>query len=128
MNEAIRICGCALIFIAAAAVIKETKGEHARLLSAAALIVVFLYASGSVGELISYLRGISEGSSAGKYMGRLLKAGAIAFITDTTADICRCSDESAVAGYVEFAGRAEILLLSLPLIDEMISLSLGLLS
>ena len=127
MNEALKICGCALLFIAASAVMHESGGKRDVFLPAAAIMTLLIFSVSSIGEIALYLRGITEKSTVSGYLGLLFKAGAIAFITDLTAEICRSSNEGTVAGYVEFAGRTEILLLSLPLIDEILAMSLGLL-
>lgn len=126
MSEVLKICGCALLFIAASGIMRGT-GKTLPLFPAAAVTTLLIFSLGSVGEIVAYLRGITEKSTVNQYLGVLLKAGAVALITDFAADICRSSDEGTIAGYVEFAGRTEIILLSLPLIDDILSMSLGLL-
>ena len=49
-------------------------------------------------------------------------------MTQYVADICRESGESAAASGVETVGKLEILLLSLPLIDEILRVAERLLS
>ena len=58
----------------------------------------------------------------------LLKALGIASAAQITADICRDAGEAAIAGQVEMLGRAEILLLSLPLAMQILTVARDLLS
>ena len=103
MSEVLKICGCALLFIAASAVMHESGGKREFFFPVAAVITLLSFSVGSIGEIVSYLRGITEKSAVSVYLGLLFKAGAVALITDLTADICRSSNENTVAGYVEFA-------------------------
>ena len=44
-------------------------------------------------------------------------------LAQTTGDICRDCGENAVAGKIEFAAKCAIMLLSLPVIKNILSLS-----
>ena len=55
-----------------------------------------------------------------EHAGVLLSAIGIAILTQTVSEICRDCKEGTVAGYVELAGRIEILLLCLPLLAEIL--------
>jgi stage III sporulation protein AD len=70
------------------------------------------------GTVIAYVRELSEGAGTpdGETWSILLKALGIAFLTETAASVCRDSGEGGMAGWVELAGKLEILLLSFPLI------------
>jgi stage III sporulation protein AD len=52
----------------------------------------------------------------------------IALLTQFCADVCRESGESGAASTVELTGKMEILLLCLPLLDEILSAARELLS
>jgi stage III sporulation protein AD len=53
----------------------------------------------------------------------LLRALGITYLTSISADICRSSGEASVAGYIESAGRVELLLLAVPLFSELFELA-----
>ncbi len=57
----------------------------------------------------------------------LLSALGIAILTQTVSEICRECKETAVAGYVEMAGKLGILALCVPLLKEILSVVEGLL-
>ena len=76
---------------------------------------------------VSYLTGLlSEKQS--HYATILLKALGIAFLTHCAADLCKESGEVGLATGVESVGKLEILLLCLPLMEELLAVAKGLLS
>ena len=78
--------------------------------------------------LVRWIRENLVGGSAERYADILLGALGIALMTGICADICRDCREPSIAGYVEMAGRLEILLLCLPLIAEILETVSGLLA
>lgn len=77
--------------------------------------------------IIETLISMMKNSAIADHAGILLSAIGIAVLTQTVSEICRDCKEGAVAGYVELAGRLEILLLCLPLIAEILGVVEGLL-
>lgn len=57
----------------------------------------------------------------GDYAAVLFKAVGICLLTQLAGDVCRDSGESSIATKVELAGRTAILLLTLPMIREVLS-------
>ena len=57
----------------------------------------------------------------GDYAAVLFKAVGICLLTQLAGDVCRDSGESSIAAKVELAGRTAILLLTLPMIREVLS-------
>ena len=57
----------------------------------------------------------------GDYAAVLFKAVGICLLTQLAGDVCRDSGESSIATKVELAGRTSILLLTLPMIREVLS-------
>ncbi len=71
--------------------------------------------------VIEYVNFLAEQYSI-KYLSVLWKSLAISILSSTAADICRSSDEGAIAEKVELLGKCELLVLSLPLIRELTEL------
>ena len=86
-----------------------------KLSSAVFFLGAILYAAR---PLVETLVSMTEGSAMAEHAGVLLSAIGIAILTQTVSEICRDCKEGTVAGYVELAGRIEILLLCLPLLAE----------
>lgn len=62
------------------------------------------------------------------YLSVLWKAVGISFICATAADLCRSAEEEAIASKVELIGKCELLVLALPLFQELTDLILQVLS
>lgn len=71
--------------------------------------------------VIEYLNMLSEQYSV-KYVSVLWKSLAVSMLTTTASDICRASEEHAIAEKVDLLGKCELLVLSLPLIRELTEL------
>ncbi len=58
-----------------------------------------------------------------EYMEIILKTLAIAYMTQISSEMCRECGESSIAFGVEAVGKIEIIILSLPMINNIISMS-----
>ncbi len=116
-----KICGGALLCTVAIVVLRQLGRDGALplqwlgilLLTGAGLallepVIVF------AGELAAAC-GITETASL------LLRALGVALLCQLCADLCRQSGETTIAAGVETAGRAQILLLSLPKLRELLA-------
>ena len=66
---------------------------------------------------------IAAESGIGAYFGIMLKAVAISLCCKAGAEICRDCGENSLASKLELAGKAGILLLSLPLLGGILSMA-----
>ena len=116
--EGARIGGLALVGLVALLVLRQYKPEWAVFIRMAVTVVSMGIILSMAGTVITYVTDLTEGTGAldGATWSLLLKALGIAFLTETAASICRDSGEASLAGWVEMAGRLEILLLAFPLI------------
>lgn len=124
----LKLCMLAMVVVAAAILIRQWKSDFSILLRLSAVVLFGLAAISAATPLIEYLTRLASVSGLAPYAETLLKALGIAFLTQYVADICRESGESAAASGVETVGKLEILLLSLPLIDEILRVAERLLS
>ena len=110
-------------------ILKQYKPEWGALLRMAVTVVAMGGILSMAGGILSYLQELTEGvgGDAADTWLILLKALGIAFLTETAASICRDSGESGLAGWVEMAGRLELLLLSFPLIRTVLDTAVALL-
>ena len=116
--EGARIGGLALVGLVALLVLRQYKPEWAVFIRMAVTVVSMGIILSMAGTVITYVTDLTEGTGAldGATWSLLLKALGIAFLTETAASICRDSGEASLAGWVEMAGKLEILLLAFPLI------------
>ncbi|MBQ8509298.1 MAG: stage III sporulation protein AD [Clostridia bacterium] len=119
----LQYCGIALCALAAVLVLKGMKSELAGLASLAAAVILL---GGALAEFLPVLRQLTDsvaGTSFSGYMETLLKALGITLAVQFSAELCRDAGESAIASKLELAGKAEILLLTLPLLRELMQLA-----
>ena len=119
----IRLCGVAIISVVAAVLVKRVKADFGAFVSIIAAVVIFGAAVSAVVPLTSYVSELAETSGFGIYAETIIKSLAVTLLAQTTGDICRDCGENAVAGKIEFAAKCAIMLLSLPVIKNILSLS-----
>lgn len=119
----IKLCGIAIISVVAATVVKKIKPDFGAFVSILAAIVIFGAAISTVTPVTSYIGELSELSGFGIYTETIIKSLAVTLLAQTTGDICRDCGESAIAGKIEFAAKCAIMLLSLPVIKNILSFS-----
>ena len=128
--DAVKVGGLALVGLTALVLLRQWKPEWAVFLRLAVTVVSLGVILTLLVGSFSYLRELTAGLG-GDPTGMweiLLKALGIAFLTETAAAICRDSGEGGLAGWVEMAGKLELLLLSFPLIRTVLDTAVALLS
>lgn len=119
----LRICLLAITALTLAIVIKQWKADLLPLVRLAAVLVFAFLLISSAAPLISFLRSMMNTSAASKYTEVMLKALGVAILTQCCSEICKECGESGIATGVEMAGKLEIMLLSLPLINDVLKLA-----
>ncbi len=121
MSTIIKICGIALIGLICVSVIRGTKNELSGFVSAATGLVILGASIALLYPVIKFIYEITEQTEFAVYIETILKALGIAVISESAADICRDCGENAIAAKVEFAAKASIMLLSLPIVESLLS-------
>lgn len=115
---AIGLCGVII-----ASMVKGYKPEFATYIVIATVMIIFamiLYKLTAVFEFLGSIYGqISYGKT---FFPIILKVLAVAYVADFTAQICRDSGESAIAGKVELAGKVFIFYLAVPVMVSVLGL------
>ncbi len=97
--------------------IKSTRPELALMISLTTGIVLLLYTSNTLGDVINQFGQIVSKSGVDEgYFKIALKSCAVAYITEFASALCKDAGENAIAVKTEFAGKITILFLSLPII------------
>lgn len=116
----LRICGGALIVAFVTLIIRQYKPEMTMPVTVAGAVLILLTAVLRLAPQIEYVSGLWFAEELRGYAAPLVKSLGVALIAQTTSDICRDMGENGAAAKVEFAGKVEIMLLCLPLIDELL--------
>ena len=117
--------GIAAVGAALAVIIKQYKPEYALAVSLSTGVVIMYIALKTVYPVLSDLDYILKATNMqSAYIEVLLKSLGICFITQLAADACRDSGQGAIAAKVEMAGKAAILVISMPLFRALLNLAM----
>ena len=119
MDSIIKIAVSAILISAIGMLIKNIRPELSVPVSVSAVVIIF---SALVPELIKATE-LTKTYSDSPYLKTVLKIMCIAYITHFTADICRNSGESALASGVELSGKISVMVLTLPLVGNLVKLA-----
>ncbi len=128
MTVLIKICGGAIIAAILVFVIKEgSKTASAVLVAFTALLLL----SGAVlrfSSSIESVKALLDESGMSSYGTLMIKSLGIGIVVKTASGICRDLGQESVSSGIELAGKAEILILCLPLILDTVETLKGLLT
>ena len=118
-----KYCGAALCALCAVILLRGQKSGFSTGVAATASILLL---GATISELLPAIReiiGLANESGVGKWMEIMLKTLGVAVVVQLGADICRDSGETSIASKLEMVGKAEIILISLPLMRELLALA-----
>ena len=124
--ELLQVVGVASLAAVLVSVLKDSGSKYASVTICAAGAILAIYAMLKIKPMIETLSAYLEGYGMGKYTGVLLKALGIGYLTQIGADICRDLGAESIAGKLELCGHIELLLLCLPLIENLLGISFSL--
>ncbi len=116
------VCGLVIAVMIFLLLIRRFNPELAPPLSLCLTILLTLSALAALVPLLSYLQELELGKFD-QYLPYLLKSMGISLISSTASDLCRDCGEGSVASKLEMLGKCEIVVLSLPLLRELLSLA-----
>lgn len=119
----IKYCGAALCALAAILTLRSQKSEFAGLVSLAAAVILLGSAVITFLPVFDFISDTISDTAFSGYMSTLAKALGITLAVQLSAEVCRDAGETALASKLELIGKAEILLLCLPLIGELLTLA-----
>ncbi len=119
----IQICGAAICCLIASFILKEHRMGFSIFLSILGGIFITAAAVKGLYPVIEFIKDISEDSAFSKYIPIMIKALGIAFAVQITSDICKDAGESGLASKLELFGKVQLIIISLPLISDLINLA-----
>ena len=127
MNE-IRACGIVLCALIICVVFKSIKSEYSLFVRIVVTIAIFGVSLSVFYPVLTYILEISKNTTIHPYIPILFKALGIAFSVQITADICKDSGEEALGDKISLFGKAQILVISIPIIKNLFKLTENLLN
>ncbi len=113
------LCGAAICVVFMSLIMKEVKKDYAFLLSLSIGILFFGIILYQMRDVIAYITALSDTLPNKTYVISLLKALGIAYTAGITQEICKSCGENTVSGYIEAVGKAEIILVCLPMLRDL---------
>lgn len=123
MSDSFKICALGIVFAIVCVLIKNYRGEFLIPVRLASIIVIFATVIALISPIIKFLNEIMGQTIPFEYMEIILKTLAIAYMTQISSELCRECGENSIAFGIETVGKIEIVILSLPLISNVISMS-----
>lgn len=129
MDTVAAVIGVLLCAAMLCTVLRTQRPEIATCLAlAAGAAVLFLILKQILPLIGAVRRMLTAGNLSEQYVAVVLKAAAVCLLTQLTADTCRDAGETALAGKAELTGRILMLVLAVPLFEEILSLVTALVS
>lgn len=123
MNGVLRIAAAAVAAALCAVVVKKQAPELGLVLALAAGAVILSFAAGALEQITDFLERLADTAGLSPaVLAPVLKVTGIALVSRTAAALCRDASESGVASFVETAAAALALVVSLPLLQSVLSM------
>lgn len=117
------IAGLGILAAVLCMIVRQYRPEMALGLSTACGVLIMAAAVAMLAPSVSAIATLTEAAGLDDgYAQILLKALAVCYITQLSADCCRDAGEGAIASKVELAGKAAIVAVSLPVFASLAEL------
>ena len=121
MGELLKICGVAIICAAASALRGKSSDGIGLAVRLGGTVAVVGLAVSLVLRVVEYLQGMELSQLPSQYFSVMLRALGVCVLSRICSDVCKDSGETTAAGAVESAAKFALILLSLPILEELIS-------
>ncbi|MBQ8333085.1 MAG: stage III sporulation AC/AD family protein [Clostridia bacterium] len=122
LTELMKICGIGLAAAFSLVLLRELRREFTPMLTLGVGILVLLWVVPGLGDAVGFLREL-DGRLDSAYVGTVVRGVGVTFLTGTACEISKSAGESTIAGYIELAGRTELMLMCLPLFRELLDMA-----
>ena len=119
----VKLCSLCLLAVLMILLLRQTRAEFAPLVTLTVCVMLLGVAAAVFMPIVEFMEALPLTGEMADSIAVLLKCLGLALLTQTTADLCRDAGEGAIASKVELVGKAEILLLCLPMLGELLRLT-----
>lgn len=124
----LQLCLFAVCGLFATIFLRQWKPEFAPLIRLGMAIFFGMFVLCTLSPFVTYLKDLTASAGLPKHTDLLFKALGIAILCEGCAILCKESGETGIGNGVEMVGKAELLLLALPLAEELLKTAKELLS
>ena len=129
MEMVVKLSAIAILCTISSLVLRQYKSEYSYFIELAGIILIVIFAVNFAKSAMSELKSILDFSDIGaQTIEILVKALGIAVLTGISSDICKDNSNQALAGTLEFFGKAAVVALCIPLIKSVAALAAGLIN
>lgn len=123
------IIGIAIISTAICILLKEYKPEYAMVVSLACGIVLFSMVIVSLLPAFKTMSDLMQKAQINTaYTKAIIKTLGVCYVTQLASDSCKDAGQTAIASKVELSGKVFIVLISLPLFEDLIDVAFSLIN
>ena len=120
MINIVSVCGLVICIVLINKILEGSAKEYTLLITILASVIVLIYLSTYVVSILDFLNELFNTLSvANDTYSILLKSLGICIITNLAMDICKDANQNAISSIVFITGKVAILLLSIPLLEEL---------
>lgn len=124
--DMIKIVGVAIVTVVSALLLRATKPELSFAVTVTGVIVILLFIVDALRDTLTVLSTIAQVTGVENGLLKiLLKIVGVGYITEFGAGILNDFGSSAIADKVSLAGKLTIVILSLPVLESLLSLIRG---
>ena len=116
------LCGATLIAVVLILLFKHLKSNFAIPLATVFGIILLRQALKDISSEFSFFNSLSQRITLPQTGDIILKIFGISIIVETTSDICRDANENTIASKIELIGKVELLILTIPLVKEILKI------
>lgn len=120
MNGIYSFLGVSVCLSCLGAVLKQLKPAFFPFYSVACTVVCGGYIISLLAPVAAYVKQLTESTALPAFFSTLFKAVGVSLLCSAVSEICKACGETGLAGGVESAGKAVILLLSLPVVKYLL--------
>ena len=123
MNDSVKILVIGLVSAVVCMILKQIGKEFIVPARLAAMLLIFGLIVGLIYPISAYIKNTMIDKVGVEYLEILLKSLGIAYVAHISSEMCRDFGEGNIASAIDLVGKIEIILLSLPLVEEITSIS-----
>ena len=118
------VLGIAIVAVAACVLLQKTNPEFSMAVALITGMLIFLFVLSSFTPILKTLEyWMNEFHLNNVYFMTVIKTLGVCYLTQLASDTCKDAGYVSVASKVELAGKVTILLLALPLFENLLSLT-----
>ena len=126
MTDIIKICAVVSITAMLSLLLKGQDNGIGHLISVTGTVITGIIAVNALLPILDLTKDL--GSFTPQILDILIRVLGISYLTDFSASICKDMKETSLAAGIEICGKAEILIISLPLFTKLMELCTDLIS